>query len=188
MRLKERIREETLSSIEWSEMYEKNRDKAYKDGMKTNYERIEKLSKNEKEAKRHSCLVELNKTKNTITSLWEKMAEKTYRTRMMQRIAQDIMIAIFAILFSYAFKKDCNFFILTTIALAGFLAIIFLHLNITFEVFAVITGLASTAKELTDYYIKYGDLESILKLSDYRNLHASEVRKNITHSEITKDS
>ena len=188
MSLKEKIHEETFNSIEWTEIYEKNRDEAYKTGMKNNRETIEKLSNNEKEDKRHSCLKEMATTQEKIMSLWEKIALKTYQTTVLQTVVQSMMIAIFSILFVYAYIRDYGFFIMAIIAIGEFLAVLFLKLKITFEALAFITGLASTGIRMNNYYEKYGNLESILKLSDYRNLHENEVRKNLLHSQITKDS
>ena len=187
-KLKDKIKEETLGSVEWSERFEEERDEAFAAGMKDNVEKIEKLSNDEKEAKRHSCYVEMNALKRKITSLWDRMAEETYKTQVLQRTVQNIMIAIFSALFTYAFLKKIGILMLAIIAVGGILAVVFLNLKYIYVVFSLFTGLAGTIVIMGDYYKKYGDLESILKLSDYRGLHADEIRKNLTHPEITKGS
>lgn len=187
-KLKDKIKEETLDSVEWTERFEEKRDEAFAAGMKDNVERIEKLSNDEKEAKRHSCYVEMNALKRKITSLWDRIAEETYKTQVLQRIVQNIMIAIFSALFTYAFLKKIGILMLAIIVIGGILAVVFLSLTVTYVTLSLFTGLASTIVLMEDYYKKYGDLESILKLSDYRGLHADEIRKNLTHPDIVKGS
>ena len=187
-KLKDKIKEETLDSVEWTERFEEKRDEAYEAGIKNNVEKIEKLSNDQKEAKRHSCYVEMNALKRKITSLWEDIAEGTYRTQILQRVVQNIMIAIFSALFTYAFLKKISIVMLAIIAIVGVLAVFFLSLTTTYVTLSLFTGLAGTIVLMEDYYVKYGDLESILKLSDYRGLHENEIRKNLTHPEVTKGS
>jgi hypothetical protein len=98
------------------------------------------------------------------------------------------MAALFTALFVFAFIKHCPFFILVAIATAGTLAVIYLNLQIVYQVLSFITGLSSTGLKMNDYYVKYGDLESILKLSDHHDVHGNEIRSNLLHPQITKGS
>lgn len=155
-----------------TEEYEDARDKAYKDGLKNNEEAIEKLSLNGKEQKRHDCKLEMARIKGSIVVLWNQIVKKNRTVAIVTELFRYVLIIIFTVLFHYArYKTQGDKFILTIIVVGEILIITFSHLKPFTETADFVLGLTSLKSKMKDYYVKYGDLESKLKLADYRGLN-----------------
>lgn len=170
----------------YDQKYENARDEAYLEGLKTNSAKVEDMSLNEKELKRHECKMEMNSTKVTITALWEKVFKRKILAEIVQTIFKLFLILLFVFLYHYANSKtEGDMFILTMIIIGGILIIVFANTKVFTETIQLAVGLTDIESKLTDYYKKYGDLESLLKLADYRKLNDGP-RTNILHPEIKK--
>ena len=183
----EEIYEGFMEYEEYTEYYEGVRDKAFQDGIVKNAETLSKLSHNELELKRHQYRAEMERIQKEVDKLWKVVAKKTCLTLRVQHIMTIIVILLFTFLLGYVLIKTSNIFLLIAVAIVEFATLFFLKTEPAIGAINFFTGLIRVCTILDDYYEKYGDLESLLRLSDYRNLE-SKTRKNLLNPHFVKDS